>query len=102
MQKNRASTPRPGVQAADLPHLLERFWRVGELRGGCGLGLAIVAGIDQPHGGRVQAHAALPQDLVVRAEVPLGWGMGGCKGISYAASDRRRHEALVSAEDWFR
>jgi len=31
MQKNRANTPRLGVQAADRPQVLERFWRVGEL-----------------------------------------------------------------------
>ncbi len=67
-----AENNRPGVQAADLPHLFERFWRASELPGGCGLGLAIVAEIAQRHGGSVQAHAALPQGLVVRVVVPLG------------------------------
>ena len=62
----------PGVQATDLPHLFERFWRASELPGGCGLGLAIVAEIAQRHGGSVQAFATKPQGLVVRVVLPLG------------------------------
>ncbi len=62
----------PGVQATDRSHLFERFWRASELPGGCGLGLAIVAEIAQRHGGSVQAHAALPQGLVVRVVLPMG------------------------------
>lgn len=43
-----------GISDEDLPHLFERFWQVksGEC-GGAGMGLPIVKGIVEAHGGRV-------------------------------------------------
>jgi two-component system, OmpR family, sensor histidine kinase MprB len=50
----------PGIPAADLPHIFERFYRSAESRTmpGSGLGLAIVAKVAQLHGGWVRAGAA--------------------------------------------
>ena len=49
----------PGLPTDDADALFERFWRAegGRERGkgGAGLGLAIVAGIVDAHGGRVSA-----------------------------------------------
>jgi two-component system heavy metal sensor histidine kinase CusS len=66
----------PGIAEAHLPHLFERFYRVGSgrsrLEGGTGLGLAIVKSIMQLHGGRVEvsSQAAGPTrfTLVFKAE----------------------------------
>lgn len=57
--ENRGS----GIEQAHLPHLFERFYRVGSgrsrLEGGTGLGLAIVKSIMHAHGGRVEVSSEL-------------------------------------------
>ncbi len=43
-----------GIAAEDLPHLFERFWQARKAeRRGAGLGLPIVKGIIEAHGGRI-------------------------------------------------
>jgi signal transduction histidine kinase len=69
----------PGIPAADLPHLFDRFYQARQTvapatgEGGKGLGLAIVKRIAELHGGRVEVvsapqegtrvHLFLPRDL---------------------------------------
>jgi signal transduction histidine kinase len=52
----------PGIPAADLPHIFERFYRVDPSRsaasGGAGIGLAIVAQLVEAWGGEVGATSA--------------------------------------------
>jgi two-component system sensor histidine kinase MprB len=45
----------PGIDAADLPHVFDRFYRAAAARGlpGSGLGLAIVKQTVDDHGGSV-------------------------------------------------
>jgi signal transduction histidine kinase len=51
----------PGIQAADLPYIFERFFRSDRSRsrhaGGAGIGLAIVKELIEAHGGRVGAES---------------------------------------------
>jgi two-component system, OmpR family, sensor kinase len=62
----------PGVPAAELPHVFERFYRAGVPAGrpGAGLGLAIAAEIISAHGGTAQAALARPHGLRITLAVP--------------------------------
>jgi signal transduction histidine kinase len=73
----------PGVPAADLPHLFERFYRGDATRGGdgrrasssagadgTGLGLAIAREIVLGHGGTARAQRREPHGLAVVVELP--------------------------------
>jgi len=66
----------PGIEACDLPHLFERFYRPDTSRarrtGGSGLGLAIVESIAQRHGGKVS----------VTSEI----GKGSCFRVTFGGS----------------
>lgn len=50
----------PGIDAADLPYIFDRFYRASSARGlpGSGLGLAIVRQVAESHGGQVTAEPA--------------------------------------------
>ena len=65
----------PGVPAASLPHLFERFYRVDASRsradGGAGLGLAICSSIAAAHGGEIAAAPSPLGGLRVRVALPL-------------------------------
>jgi signal transduction histidine kinase len=46
-----------GVDPADLPHLFDRFWQEPQTGRGAGLGLSIVKGIVEAHGGHLWAES---------------------------------------------
>jgi len=58
----------PGISAADLPHVFDRFYRGAEARGrpGSGLGLAIVRQVAEQQGGRVDAERAAGGGTLMR------------------------------------
>ncbi|MFN4291881.1 MAG: ATP-binding protein [Permianibacter sp.] len=65
----------PGVPAAALPQLFQRFFRVEGSRsrdaGGSGLGLSVVKAIIQAHGGNVSAAPSSLGGLAIQIELPV-------------------------------
>ncbi len=65
----------PGISAADLPHVFERFWRSDKSRsrhsGGSGLGLSIVKQMAELHGGTVQAVSPESEGTQFTIALPL-------------------------------
>jgi two-component system sensor histidine kinase MprB len=67
----------PGIDADDLPHIFDRFFRGAHSRAlpGSGLGLAIVRQVAELHAGSVSVAAAPGGGTVVRMRVPTtAWG----------------------------
>ena len=65
-----------GIDAADLPHVFDRFYRTDQARsrerGGTGLGLAIARAIVEAHGGTiVVASRGLGQGVIATIRLPL-------------------------------
>lgn len=71
----------PGIDAAHLPRLFERFYRVDTGRsralGGTGLGLAIVKHLTEALGGEVSVESALGKGSLFRVDLPAGAGEPG-------------------------
>jgi two-component system, OmpR family, sensor histidine kinase MprB len=62
----------PGIAAADLPRVFDRFYRAPSARGtpGSGLGLAIVRAVAESHGGSVRARTADGGGALLAIELP--------------------------------
>ena len=61
-----------GISDEELPHVFDRFWRGRNPDGhGAGLGLTIVKGIVEAHGGRIAVESALGEGTTFRFSVPL-------------------------------
>jgi two-component system sensor histidine kinase MprB len=62
----------PGIEAEDLPHVFDRFYRSAAARNlpGSGLGLAIVRQIVEADGGTVQAERAPGGGAILRLRLP--------------------------------
>ncbi|HXA27933.1 MAG TPA: HAMP domain-containing sensor histidine kinase [Candidatus Angelobacter sp.] len=65
----------PGIPAADLPHVFERFYRGEKTRareeGGSGLGLSIVQGLVTAMGGDVSLQSVDGQGTTITVRLPL-------------------------------
>ena len=62
----------PGIAVEDQPHLFDRFWQARTTRrGGAGLGLPIVKGIIEAHGGRVWVETATGSGTTFFFTIPM-------------------------------
>ncbi len=62
----------PGIDAADLPHVFEEYWRADSVKGkrGSGIGLYIVKKIVDAHHGTVRIESAVGEGTAVRITLP--------------------------------
>jgi CheY-like chemotaxis protein len=71
------SDPGPGIPESDLPHVFDRFWQGrNQRRAGAGLGLTIVKGIVDAHGGRIWVESEEGRGTCFRIAVPMGGPAG--------------------------
>jgi signal transduction histidine kinase len=61
----------PGIPAADLPHVFERFYKSTD-SGGMGLGLAIARYLVTAHGGGIEAQSVPGKGSTIRISLALG------------------------------
>ena len=65
-----------GIDAADLPHVFDRFYRADAARaratGGRGIGLAIAKAAVEAHGGTIEVRSRLGEGSRFTVKLPLG------------------------------
>ncbi|MFW5899146.1 MAG: sensor histidine kinase [Jiangellaceae bacterium] len=83
----------PGIPDDAIPHLFERFYRVGGARStrgnGSGLGLAIVRWIVQQHGGDVEVRSRSGEGTVFTVHLPQGENATDTRGDAHRRTGPR-------------
>ncbi|MET0211419.1 MAG: ATP-binding protein [Vicinamibacterales bacterium] len=86
----RVTDTGPGIAVEHLPHVFERFWQARkDRRSGAGLGLPIVKGIVEAHGGRIWVESTAGRGTTVFFTVPIATRTQ----IGLTVRDRQRRSA---------
>lgn len=89
----------PGIPAADLPHVFDRFYRSAGARrsvpGGAGLGLAIVGSLVEAMGGSVAVHSELGRGTTFSIRFP-----NACSGPERVTMTRSGPEERGAVVDY--
>ncbi|HEY7375853.1 MAG TPA: ATP-binding protein [Polyangia bacterium] len=63
-----------GIEAEDVPHVFDRLWQAKAVVGGAGLGLPIVKGIVEAHGGKIWVESAVGGGSTFYFTIPAAEG----------------------------
>jgi len=78
-----------GITEADFEHIFDRFWQLPKAkRRGAGLGLPIVKGLVQGHGGRIWVQSTVGKGSTFFFTIPMAAQAGGVRGQDNETSKR--------------
>ncbi len=88
-----------GIPPDDLPHVFEPFFTTKALGHGTGMGLSVVYGIVQQHGGTIRLDSRIGHGTTVTILLPAGDGVPAAPPATVARESRPGGETVLIVED---